>query len=137
VATRRWLPGADSTLGVVVAQQAHALGFAIVLLLVAAIAGVQVRPASLTPLGVASAVLSGLVYYGLAYALYLSGLRWVPASIAAVSFYLIPVFGVAAATLLGERLAPVQWVGAAVVVIAVGVVTVRSAAADTGPPAIP
>jgi len=50
-----------------------------------------------------------------------------------MSFYLIPVFGVAAATLLGDRLAPVQWVGAIVVVIAVGAVTVRSVAPEAGP----
>ncbi len=127
VATRRWLPGVDSTLGVVVAQQAHALGFAVGLLVVAAIAGVPVLPVALTPLGVASTVVSGLVYYGLAYAFYLSGLRWVPASIAAMSFYLIPVFGIAAASLFGDRLSPLQWAGSIVVVVAVGFVTVRSA----------
>jgi drug/metabolite transporter (DMT)-like permease len=133
VATRRWLPGSASTLGVVAAQQAYALGFAIVLLGIAAVGvGVSVAPTEITPLGVASTVASGLVYYGLAYAFYLSGLRWVPASIAAMSFYLIPVFGVGAATLLGDRLAPLQWVGAIVVVIAVGAVTVRS----TGDPAM-
>lgn len=135
VATRRWLSGADSTLGVVVAQQAYALGLAIVLLGAAAVGlGVAVAPAEVTPLGVASTVASGLVYYGLAYAFYLSGLRWVPASIAAMSFYLIPVFGVGAATLLGDRLAPLQWIGAIVVVLAVGAVTVRSASGQAAEP---
>jgi probable blue pigment (indigoidine) exporter len=141
VATRRWLPGVDSTLGVVVAQQAHALGFAGIVLLASAAGGVAVLPATLTAAGIVSTVLSGLIYYGLAYAFYLSGLRWVPASVAAVSFYLIPVFGVGAATLLGDRLAPAQWIGAAVVVIAVGLITVRSASADAPaepqPPAAP
>ena len=126
VAARRWLPGADSTLGVVVAQQAHALVFAVVLLVLAAVGGVPVLPASLTPLGVASTVVSGLVYYGLAYAFYLTGLRRVPASIAAMSFYLIPVFGVATATLFGDRLAPLGWVGAVIVVVAVAAVAVRT-----------
>lgn len=134
VATRRWLPSAESTVGVVLAQQAHALAFAVVLLAAAAAGGVTVLPAALTPPGVASTVISGLIYYGLAYALYLSGLRRVPASVAAMSFYLIPVFGVAAATLFGDRLAPVQWVGAIVVVLAVGVVTVRTAAAEPATP---
>jgi drug/metabolite transporter (DMT)-like permease len=82
--------------------------------------------------GAASTIASGLVYYGLAYWLYLTGLRHVPASIAAVSFYLIPVFGVAAASLVGERLDPAQWVGAIVVAGAVAVIGVRSA---TGPAA--
>ena len=134
VATRRWLPSVGSTLGVVVAQQAHALAFAVVLLAIAAGAGIPVMPTTLTSLGIASTVLSGLVYYGLAYAFYLAGLRWAPASIAAMSFYLIPVFGVAAATLLGDRLAPLQWLGAIVVVLSVGVVTVRSAAAEPSRP---
>ena len=133
VATRRWLPGMDSTLGVVVAQQAHALGFAVALLVAAAAAGVEVLPTALTPAGIASTVLSGLVYYGLAYAFYVSGLRRVPASVAAMSFYLIPVFGVAAASLYGDSLAPVQWVGALVVVIAVAAVAVRAAAAEAPP----
>ncbi len=134
VATRRWLPGAESTLGVVVAQQAYALGFAVVSLAAAAAIGTRVLPGAVSPLGLVSTVASGLVYYGLAYAFYLSGLRWVPASIAAMSFYLIPVFGVGAATLLGDRLAPLQWVGAVVVVLAVGAVTVRSASGQAAEP---
>jgi probable blue pigment (indigoidine) exporter len=127
VATRRWLPGADSTLGVVVTQQAHALAFALGLLAVGALAGLPVLPSGLTVAGVGSALASGLVYYGLAYWCYLTGLRSVPASVAAVSFYLIPVFGVGAAFLLGERLGPAQWAGAAVVVGAVAAITVRTA----------
>ncbi len=83
--------------------------------------------AGLTAGGAIAAVVSGVVYYGLAYWLYLSGLRWIPASVAAVSFYLVPVFGIGAAAVFGERLAPVQWVGAIVVVAAVGIVSVRTA----------
>lgn len=127
VATRRWLPDADSTLAVVLAQQVHALGFAALLLAAAAAAGLPVVPASLTPGGAASAAASGLVYYGLAYWAYLSGLRHVPASVAAASFYLIPVFGVAAASLLGDRLSPLQWAGAAVTVAAVALIAARQA----------
>ncbi len=127
VATRRWLPEADSTLGVVVAQQAHALAFALGLLVAGGLAGLPVLPSSLTAAGVLSTIASGLVYYGLAYWCYLTGLRSVPASVAAVSFYLIPVFGVGAAFLFGERLGPAQWAGAAVVVGAVALITVRTA----------
>ncbi len=133
VATRRWLPGADSTLGVVAAQQAWALGFSLVVLAAAAAAGMAVVPASISVGGLASTVASGLLYYGLAYWFYLTGLRAVPASIAAVSFYLIPVFGVAAASLAGERMEALQWAGAAVVVVAVAAITVRSAAGDAVP----
>ncbi len=130
VAARRWLPGTDSTLGVVAAQQTWALAFSLVVLAAAAVAGMAVVPSAISPGGLASTVASGLLYYGLAYWFYLTGLRAVPASIAAVSFYLIPVFGVAAASLAGERLEALQWVGAAVVVVAVAAITVRSAAGD-------
>ena len=70
------------------------------------------------------------MYYGLAYWLYLTGLRSVPASIAAASFYLIPIFGVAGGFLfLNERLEPSQWVGAATVLVAIGVILVRTTTA--------
>jgi drug/metabolite transporter (DMT)-like permease len=135
VATRRWLPDAPSTLGVVVAQQVWALAFALSLLAVGALAGAAVTPTGLSIAGVASAALSGLLYYAAAYWLYLTGLRAVPASVAAVSFYLIPVFGVGVASLVGERLAPVQWIGAILVIAAVAVITVRTAAAPRLNPA--
>ena len=73
-------------------------------------------PTTVTPLGLASAVGSGVLYYAGAYWFYLGALRRVPASMAAVSFYLIPIVGVAAsAVILGERLEPHQWVGTVVV----------------------
>jgi probable blue pigment (indigoidine) exporter len=120
VVARRWIPGAQETGQVVLAQQAHALGLALVLVLIVGLAGGQVAPANLTPLGLASAIGSGALYYAGAYWFYLSALRHVPASFAAVSFYLIPIVGVAAGTaLLGERLDPRQWVGVAIVLAAV------------------
>ena len=127
VATRRWLLGSDSTFGVVLAQQAHALGFALVLLAGVATAGQRVFPERLTAAGVFSAVVSGLLYYALAYSFYLTALRAVRASVAAASFYLIPVFGLAGGWLVGERLQPLQWVGAVVVVAAVALITIRVA----------
>jgi drug/metabolite transporter (DMT)-like permease len=120
IISRRFMPGADGTAPVVFAQQAYALGFALLVIIAIALAGGQVRPESVSPLGLASAVTSGVLYYAAAYWLYLSALRAVPASIAAVSFYLIPIFGVAGAyLLLGERLDARQWVGAVVVLVAV------------------
>jgi drug/metabolite transporter (DMT)-like permease len=129
VATRRWLPHANSTLGVVISQEAHALGFAVLLLVGATLAGISPFPTGLTAGGVASTVVSGLLYYGLAYWFYLSGLRFVTASVAAMAFYLIPVFGVAAAAVYGERLGLAQWIGAAIVVAAVAMLTIRTAGA--------
>lgn len=126
VVTRRWLPTADSTVGVVLAQQVHALALAMILLVGATVLGVGALPVRLTVFGIVSALVSGLVYYGIAYWFYLLALRGVPASVAAVSFYLIPVFGVAAGLVVGERLAPVQWLGAATVAVAVAVIGWRS-----------
>jgi drug/metabolite transporter (DMT)-like permease len=127
VATRRWLLGADATFPVVLSQQLHALGFSVLVLGVLAVSGQQMLPRQLTAAGLASAALSGLLYYAFAYSFYLSALRQVRASVAAASFYLIPVFGVAGAWLAGERLQPLQWVGAVVVVLSVAAITIRAA----------
>jgi drug/metabolite transporter (DMT)-like permease len=79
-----------------------------------------VWPASPSAMGLASAAVSGVLYYGLAYWMYLWALRRMPASIAAASFYLIPVFGLVASFLvLGERLTTLQSIGAGVVLLAV------------------
>jgi drug/metabolite transporter (DMT)-like permease len=128
VAARSWLPRtSDSTLGVVLAQQLYALGLA-VLVLGGLIAGRWIAiPERLSVTGVLSAAASGLLYYAFAYLFYLSALRRVQASIAAASFYLIPVFGLAGGWLIGEALELVQWLGALLVVASVAVVTVRSA----------
>jgi probable blue pigment (indigoidine) exporter len=136
VITRRWISTSDSTAQVVVAQQAHALALAFVLVAAAWILGGAVVPGAVSPVGLASAIGSGVLYYGLAYWLYLTGLRIVPASIAASSFYLIPIFGVAGAFLfLGERLEPSQWVGAGIVLVAIGVILGRTTGAE--PTALP
>jgi drug/metabolite transporter (DMT)-like permease len=104
----------------VATQQLYALGFALVVVAAIWLAGGAVRPEGVSPAGWLSALVSGVLYYGVAFWLYLSGLRLVPASSAAASFYLIPVFGLAAALLLlGERLNPQQWLGAGVVIAVV------------------
>ena len=82
--------------------------------------------------GLVSIVASGVLYYGAAYLLYLNALRVLPVSIAAISFYLVPVFGIAAAMAAGETLTGTEWLGATVTIAAVlaaGVVDVRRAAA--------
>jgi drug/metabolite transporter (DMT)-like permease len=100
---------------------------AFVLVAAAWILGGAVLPVAVSPTGWGSAIASGVLYYGLAYWLYLTGLRNVPASIAAASFYLIPVFGVAGGfLLLGERMEPTQWVGAAIVFGAIAIIVGRT-----------
>jgi drug/metabolite transporter (DMT)-like permease len=138
IVARRFVGASDSTAQVVLAQQAYALGFAAAVGIAAALLG-GANGTAITPLGLASAVGSGVLYYAAAYWFYLSALRTVPASLAASSFYLIPVFGVAAGSLLlGDRLEPVQWIGVgivavAVVLIASGRTPARSAARELAP----
>lgn len=120
IVARHWLGDADSTAQVVLAQQAYGLGLAVFLLGALWTLGIAVVPDHVSVLGWVSAVGSGVLYYAVALWFYLSALREMPASAAASSFYLIPVFGVAGSVLfLGERLDPVQWLGAAVVLAAV------------------
>jgi probable blue pigment (indigoidine) exporter len=135
VVTRRWIPDAKETSQVILAQQGHALVLALGLVLLVGLVGGQVVPTALTPLGLASAIGSGALYYAGAYWFYLGALRHVPASFAAISFYLIPIVGVVAgAVLLGERLDPRQWVGAVIVLGAVlAIIRLPSAAAKDSP----
>lgn len=114
----RWLLLDDSSLEVVLVQQVAALTFAVVLAgatwaVGASELGVPADPATW---GLAAA--SGVVYYGLAFWLFIGGLRGVPASIAGSMFPLIPVFGLAAGYVVGDRLVERQWLGAALVIVA-------------------
>jgi drug/metabolite transporter (DMT)-like permease len=140
IVARRWIAASDSTAQVVFAQQAHALVFALIVVALVGVLGGPVRPTGISAIGLLSALASGVLYYAAAYWLYLTALRGAPASLAAISFYLIPVFGVAGGILfLGEGLDARQWVGAAVVLLAVLVITFRpsphqaAAAADAAP----
>lgn len=143
IIARRWIAASDSTAQVVATQQAYALVFALVVLIGAALAlGGFAIPAA-APVAWASALGSGVLYYAAAYWLYLSALRRVPASLAAISFYLIPVFGVAGGlTLLGEQFEMRQWLGVVVVLAAVlfaylGQARATQSIAATGSPAAP
>lgn len=127
VAARRWVGSADSTLEAVGAQQLHALALAVPALVIALMAGATQLPVAVSPLGWASAVVSGVLYYAVAYWLYLSALRVLPASLAATSFYLVPVFGViGGGVFLREGFEPRQWAGAVAVVVAVAAIGVRA-----------
>ena len=118
----------DASVTVALAQQGAALAFAVSLAV-----AVHVRAGDVLDLGSmsgpawASAVVSGVLYYGAAFWLYLAGLRLVPASVAASSITLVPVFGVAVGLVVGERLEPRQWLGALVVVAAVAAIAAHDA----------
>lgn len=131
ILARIWTVDSEA-LGVTLDQQVAALAFAIVLTLsVSLIDGGQlsgpVELADVSTAAWAAAVLSGLMYYALAFWFYLSALRRVEASIAGSFLTLVPVFGVAAAMLVGERLDARQWLGAALVVGSVAVIARASA----------
>jgi drug/metabolite transporter (DMT)-like permease len=107
-------------------QQSTGLVLAAVLAALALGTGLEARPASLPPGALLLAVVSGLVQYALAFWLYLVGLRALPVAVAGLFLTLTPVFGVAGGVLvLGERLAALQLVGAALIVGAMAVVLSR------------
>jgi drug/metabolite transporter (DMT)-like permease len=132
IIARRWIGTADSTVRVVAVQQAYALALAVVLFSLVALPSGRAAP-PVSPLGWASAIASGLLYYAAAYWFYLTGLRAAPAFVAAAAFYLIPVFGVAASfVLLGDRFDQRQWLGMVVVILAV-VALARTQAGEREP----
>jgi drug/metabolite transporter (DMT)-like permease len=124
VLTRRLLLD-DSSLTVVLVQQAAALVFALLLAIVVDVGGgTGWDLAGLGATAWLGAGVSGVLYYGLGFWFYLTGLRQVPASYAGAFLPLIPVFGVAAGYLVGERLEPRQLLGAAVIVATTAVIAV-------------
>ena len=121
VLSRRWMID-ESSLRVVIYQQTAALSFALILLSAVALAGDIPALSGISAGSWASAIVSGWLYYGIAFWLYLTGLQRTPASVAGQYINLIPVFGIAASSLfLGEQLSTRQWVGAVIIVVAVTV----------------
>lgn len=121
----RWLILDDSSVAVVLVQQVAALTFAATLASVAAVTGAADLG---LPTGTATwalAAASGIVYYGLAFWLFIGGLRGVPASVAGSFLPLIPVFGLAAGYLTGDSLIGRQWLGATLVITATAAAAIR------------
>lgn len=136
IIARRWIGSSDSTLQVVATQQGYALAFGILAVIGLAVLEGGVR-LPVTAFAWASAIGSGVLYYAAAYWFYLSALRNVPASFAAICFYLIPIFGVAGGILLlGERLQVGQWIGVAVVLAAVLAIAIGPAARPRNTPSV-
>ncbi len=116
VLTRRLLLD-DSSLTVVLLQQVVALAFAVSVVGTAVAVGITDlgMPPDNTTWALAAA--SGTLYYGLAFWLFVGGLRGVPASFAGLVLPLTPIFGLTLAGLLGDRLTNHQWIGAIVVLL--------------------
>lgn len=116
VVTRRLLVD-DASITVAGVQQAAALAFALVVLIASELLSTRSDPIGSVPATTWMwAVVSGLLYYGVAFWLYLTGLAQVTASFAGSFLPLVPIFGVAAALTIGEQLSNRQWIGAAIAV---------------------
>ena len=129
VATRQLLLD-DASLPIVLAQQLAALAFAVLFATAVQAAGWDGWALHGNGWGTwAAAAASGCLYYGLAFTLYLLGPSRVRALVAGAFLPLVPVFGVAAGYLIGERLAGRQWVGAIIVVAATAAMALQQARA--------
>lgn len=113
----------DGSMSIVLVQQISALAFALLLFTIVVpfqgFSGLSPQPIHL-----AAAIASGIIYYGAAFSLYVSGLRRTTAINASLYLTLIPVFGVLFSyVLLGERFDAWQIGGAALVISSVAVLT--------------
>ena len=115
----------DGSLVVVLVQQSAALAFAV--LLTGGVHLVQGSSSLDRPSGTTwtAAAVSGVLYYGLAFWFFVAGLRQVPASYAGAFLPLIPIFGLGAGFVIGERLAERQWVGVALVLAATATTAIQ------------
>ncbi len=81
------------------------------------------------------AAISGVVYYALAFWFYLHGLARVNASLAGTFINLTPFFGLGGAfVFLNERLSPLQWTGAVVILVSVFAILLLNRELVTKPP---
>jgi probable blue pigment (indigoidine) exporter len=122
----------DAALPITLDQQTAALAFALILAVAVASGGrgQLTGPVAWSDVSAGAwtaALVSGLMYYALAFWFYLSALRQVAAPVAGSFLTLVPVFGVAAALVVGESLTIRQWIGAALVVASVAVIATASA----------
>jgi drug/metabolite transporter (DMT)-like permease len=115
----------DGTLPIVFLQQTSALVFAVVVLFVAP--GRSFGSINATQSQVASAIVAGALYYGVAFLLYVAGLRRTSAVRAGMFQTLIPVFGLLfSALVLGEALDTGQFLRSMVVIGSMTVLARRS-----------
>ena len=123
-----------SAIRITLLQQVAALAFAVVLAGVVLIAsdGSWNGLGEINASGWVTAIASGVLYYGLAFAFYLTALQSVPASVAGLFLTLVPVFGLTGALVTGETLDAHQWAGAALVVGSVALVAATTGRGSRG-----
>jgi probable blue pigment (indigoidine) exporter len=116
----------DGTLPVVFVQQASALSFAVIVLLATQVRSFGTVTASASQ--AISAILAGGLYYGVAFLLYVAGLRRTSATRAGMFLTLIPVFGLFFSTLLlGETMNSGQFFGSSLVIGSMALLAMRQA----------
>jgi probable blue pigment (indigoidine) exporter len=109
-----------SALSIVVLQQIAAFMFSVTLLAVVTVIGHGPLIEHVSVAGWVSAGTAGILYYGVAFWFYLRGVQVFGAIRAGVYINLVPLFGLAASSiLLNERLHGRQWIGAGLVIVAV------------------
>lgn len=107
-------------------QQTAGFAFVLILLLIAWLFKLEHVPESIPLQSVVLALVSGVVQYALAFWFYLIGLQALGAGTAAAILTLVPVFGVGGAiAFLGEKLAPLQWLGCVIVIAAIAAMALR------------
>lgn len=127
VISSRLLVAQTAPLPLAAMQQTVGFLFALALFVGTWLLGFERLPDALPTTFILLAVLSGIVQYALAFWLYLIGLQVLPAGTAAVFLTLVPVFGVGGAMLfLGESLSLQQWLGCAVIIVAMAAVTLKT-----------
>lgn len=121
VLTRRVVASHDPIL-LVALQQTAALVWALSIWPIEWLQTEMAVLAAITPGMWLGTLVSGLVYYALAFWFYIIGLKKIPASLVGLFLNLIPIFAMGGAYFfLGERLAAVQWVGAVLILASVAV----------------
>jgi drug/metabolite transporter (DMT)-like permease len=115
-------------LSIVAFQQQAALVFALVLFAGSLLTNGTAGIVAVSAAAWVSAIVAGAVYYGIAFWFYLSGLRSVRPAVAGMYINLVPLFGLAAGRIvLGESLTGRQWVGAVLIITAVGAIATLKA----------
>jgi drug/metabolite transporter (DMT)-like permease len=123
-------------LSIVAVQQNAALAFALMLFAGSLVINGTPGIAGVSAAAWASAIVAGALYYGVAFWLYLTGLRSVRPAVAGMYINLVPLFGLAASgILLGESFTGRQWIGAVLIVAAVGAIATLKATVTAPTPA--
>lgn len=128
VFSRKFISSADAIVTVAI-QQMAGLTFAVLLLMASTRFGTPLDLVEIPLHLVAAAALAGLMYYAVAYGLFIAALKHVPAGVAGGYFNMIPVFGIGLAyVFLNETLDMMQWVGGGLIVVStIGLIRLTTA----------